>query len=164
MAFGLETFSSAGGAVGDLFAAGAMRTRAQGQRLEAEQYDLAAGLAEQNKQFSITSTAIKQTQEQRSIQSTIGGQKADIASAGFEESGSALDLLRDSASQGALTKAVLSQQGLIEEATYDEQAKAYSLMAQASRLSADASDHTAVGLMWSGGIKAATSFASLFTK
>jgi hypothetical protein len=47
---------------------------------------------------------------------TLGGQEADVAGAGFSEGGSALDLLRSSASQGALTHAVLGQQGLITEA------------------------------------------------
>ncbi len=44
-----------------------------------------------------------------------------MAGAGLGESGSALDILRDSASQGALTKATLGQQGLINEAGYQEQ-------------------------------------------
>jgi hypothetical protein len=57
-----------------------------------------------------------------------------------------VDLLPDSAAQGALTKAVLGQQGLIEEAGYEEQAKSYALMAQASRMSADAEDKAATGL------------------
>ena len=39
-----------------------------------------------------------------------------MASSGFGEGGSALDLLRDSADQGALTKATPAQQGNITEA------------------------------------------------
>lgn len=143
MAFGVGTFNSAGAAVQDLFNADAQRSKAQGQRLEAQEYDLASGLTRQNEEFTKTSTAIKEEQENRSIIKTLGSQQAEVASSGFAESGSALDILRESQQQGALTKNVLSQQGLITEAGYEEQARSYNLMSQASNLSADASEKAA---------------------
>jgi hypothetical protein len=162
MALGASTFGNIGGAVSDLFSADAYRTRAQGNRIQAQEYDLASGLASQNAQFTETSTAIKQFQEQRTINQTLGQQQADVASSGFAASGSALDLLRDSASQGALHKAVLGQQGLIEEAGYKEQAQSYNLMSQSARMAADADEKAATGATWAAGLKGAAAVASLF--
>lgn len=164
MAFGSATFSDISGAVGDLFAAEGHRSKAEGDRLEAKNYDLASGLALQNEKFTETSTAIKQAQLDRNIYQTIGGQQADVAGGGFAASGSALDLLRDSASQGALTKAVAGEQGLITEAGYKEQAQSYTNMAQAARLAASAEDEAATGSLITGGIKTAASIATLFIK
>lgn len=162
MALGTGTFDAAGGAVKDLFAASSYKTRAQGNRLQAQQYDLAQKFSLQNKQFAETSTAIKEQQTQRSIENVIGQQQADVAAGGFASSGTALDLLRDSMSQGALTKAVVGQQGLIEEAGYQEQADSYAIMAQSARLAAAADEKAAKGSYLSAGIKAVTAVASLF--
>src|SRR6266581_4855199 len=106
MAFGASTFTDFGGAVTELFASSANRAKAQGDMIEAKNYDLASALALQNEKFTETWTAIKQAQIERENVKMLGGQEADIASAGFAASGSALDLLRESASQGALTHAV----------------------------------------------------------
>jgi len=59
----------------------------------------------------------------------IGGEKAAQAGAGFAASGSGLDVLADSARQGALAKETLGQQGSITEAGYQEQATSYGIMA-----------------------------------
>lgn len=176
MALGTGTFTALGGAVSDLFAADAdrskgdaLRIKAKGDALEGENYDLASGLALQNKQFTETSTAIKATQLDRQNYQTLGGQQADVASGGFAASGSALDLMRDSASQGALTKAVAGQQGLITEAGYQEQAESYQNLSKAAafavqqdNLSADAADKAATGADISAAIKGVTAVASLF--
>ena len=92
----------------------------------------------------------------------IGGQEADVAGAGFEASGSAIDLMRDSASQGALTKAVGEQQGLIQEAGYTEQAKSYQTMSQAANMAANAEDKAAEGSTISGIFKGVAAVASIF--
>ncbi|MCX7313805.1 MAG: carboxylesterase family protein, partial [Alphaproteobacteria bacterium] len=153
MAFGNGTFTAAGGAVSDLLGgaekAGGLRISASGQRIqagafrlsalgneqraqgdeaEAEQYGLAGTLATQNADFTNQSTAIQQVQADRKLTMSLGTSRADIAASGMQRSGSALDILRDSASQGALTKAVLGQQGLITEAGYREEAKSYDVM------------------------------------
>lgn len=163
MAFGQGTISGISGAVSDLFAADAHRAKAQGDRFEAQNYDLASALATQNEKFTETSTAIKQSQLDRENFKMLGGQAADVAGAGFAASGSALDLMRDSASQGALTKAVGAQQGLITEAGYKEQAESFTTMSQAARMAADAEEHAATGAMITGGLKAVGSIVSLFT-
>lgn len=161
MAIGPPTFAAAGGAVQDLFAASALRTKARGSRIEAEQYDLAGTLARQNEQFSRTSTEIKMMQQQRGIYLALGQQAADVASSGFAASGSALDLLRDSASQGALTRAVVGQQGLIEQAGYRQQAASYDLMAKSARMAARADEDAADMAPLTAMLKGAAALATL---
>jgi hypothetical protein len=163
VALGSSTFSDLGGAVSDLFAADADRSKAKGDAFEKENYTEAADLADQNEKFTEASTAIKQAQNDRQLTQTLGGQASDVANAGFSASGSALDIMRDSASQGALTKAVAGEQGLITEAGYKEQADSYNNMAQAAQVAIDAENKAAEGADITAGIKGAAAVASLFT-
>lgn len=164
MAFGDKTFADAGGAVSDLFggvgslfsssaSVGSLQLKAKGDLAEAGQYDLAAKLAAQNEEFTKQSTAIQEAQQQRNTTMQIGGQEASVAGAGFAESGSALDILADSARQGALAKATLGQQGLITEAGYKEQADSYTMMAKTARDTAageeDIANQTGIAGMFS---------------
>jgi hypothetical protein len=212
MALGPSTFQNLGGAVSDIFASKAastnanlkaaglriqgqstrlgaqgLRIKAQGDIAEAENYDLAGALALKNKAYTAESTAIQQMQLDRSIGLTIGGQRAGTAGAGLKSSGSALDLLADSASQGALAKSVLAKQGEITEAGYEEQAASFSTMSRAARMAysgemslADQTDQVAMqedkladqtiaageeakkGDFWAAAIKGASAAASLY--
>jgi hypothetical protein len=191
--------SNTGNAVSDLFAASAATTQAnlksqglvlqeegiqlqaQGDLAEAANYDLAGTLALQNEQYTAVSTAIQQLALDRQISTTIGGQQAGTAGAGLAESGSALDLLADSASQGALAKNVLAQQGLITEAGYEEQQQSYETMSAAEKSAAagemniaaqtgvlaqetvQAGQQAATGDYWSAAIKGVAAVANLFT-
>lgn len=197
MALSSSTFSSAGDAVDSLFAgfgelaggklkgkalnlqAQGLRIKAQGNLAEATNYDLAGDLAKKNVAFTEQSFAIKQMQMDREISKSLGETRAGVAGAGFANSGSALDILRDSAAQGALSKAVLGQQGLITEAGYQQQADSFKVMAGAARMAAEgefsiadqtdqlakdtvsASETAAFGKFVSSGFKAATSIATL---
>jgi hypothetical protein len=163
MAFGPNTITAIGGAVNDLFGADAHRAKAAGDRFEQQNYDLAAGYADQNAKFTETSTGIKQAQGDRELYKTLGGMSADVAGAGFSESGSALDLMRDSASQGALTHAVAGEQGLITEAGYKEQGDSYRNMTRAAQVAIDAENHAADNAGIMAAIKGAAAIASLFT-
>lgn len=154
MAVGSGTLNFASGAVDSLFAgfasenkanleaaglnlqAAGLKIKAQGDIAEGQLYDLSAKLAEQNKQYVIESTAIQQAQLERQIQGTIGTQQADIAGSGLAASGSALDLLADSASQGRIAHEVLAKQGLITEAGYEEQRQSYNIMSNAAKMAA----------------------------
>jgi hypothetical protein len=164
MAFGTGTIGSIGGAVQDIFASSAHETKAKGLRIEVDNYDRSAGFADQNARFTEVSTEIRQAQLDRDIFKTIGGQSADGAGAGFAASGSALDLMRDSASQGALMKAVGEQQGLVTEEGYKVQSANFTAMGQAARMAADAEDDAATGALWSSGFKAAAAVTSIFLK
>lgn len=164
MAFGGGTINSFGQAAQDLFSIDSHHTKAQGLRLEAGNYDRAAGFSDKNEKFTELSTAIKQSQLDRDIFKTIGGQQADVASAGFTAGGSALDLLRDSASQGALMKAVGAEQGLITEEGYKVEGENYRSMAEAARLAAGAEERAADFAPWMAAIHVGAAVTSIFTK
>ncbi|SHN86006.1 hypothetical protein [Bradyrhizobium erythrophlei] len=133
MALSDSVFGNAGGAVSDLFGAfGAEQNanlkaesldlKAKGDLAEAQQYDLAD-------QYTKTIGAVQSQQQQRSTTMQIGGQQAAQAGAGFAASGSGLDILADSASQGALAKATI-QTGT------EEKSESYELMANTARMTA----------------------------
>lgn len=163
MALGSATFTDIGAAVGDIFAAKGDAYKAEGDRLEATQYVEAEQLANQNAQFTANSTAIQEAQKARSIEQTQGSIQADTAANGLAEAGSSVDVLRDSASQGALSQAVLGQQGLITEAGYQEQAQSYQTMSQVSQLSAQAEDTAAQGAKDAAAFSGIAAVATLFT-
>jgi hypothetical protein len=178
-----STFSNAGGAVDSLFKgfgeeksgtlkAEALQLKAKGDLAEAQQYDLASSLALKNKQFAETSTGIQEAQQARSTTMQIGGQENAIAGGGFTKSGSALDILADSARQGALAKEVIGQQGLITEAGYQEQSESYNVMSSAAKDAAaqeqqmaqeekDNSKFAAIGDFAGGLLKGAAAVATL---
>lgn len=170
MAFGNKTFDYGAGAVGDLLqgqaTAKSLRLKAEGSRVEGQNYDLAAVLAGQNEEFSRQSTGVKLTMADRQLYQTIGGQQSQLAASGFANAGSALDILRDSASQGALTHSLVQQQGLMEEASYHEQQTAYANLAQYAKYAASVEEEqadTAITNSYiTAGIKTASSFATLF--
>ncbi len=161
MALSSKTFDYAGGAVNDLFAASAFESKATGYGLEAYNYDLAASMADKNADFTRTSTALKMTQLERQKYSVLGGQQADVASSGFQSSGSALDILRDSAQQGALQEAVAHQQGLIAEEGYRTQAQSFRNMSAASKLAQEQARKSQKNAWINTAVKAAATVASI---
>lgn len=121
-------FADLGGAVKDLFGG-------IGELASAKGYKAAAGYATQNAEIAQQSEQIQETQAQRKIYQTLGGQKADVAGAGLSASGSALDVMRSSAEQGSLTKQLIRNQGAINVAGYEEEAANYNAMATAAKAS-----------------------------
>lgn len=105
---------------------------------EQQSYEEAATLASQNEQYTQTSTAIQEAQANRQLLLGQGKTQAEVAGGGFSLSGSALDIMRSGAQQGALQKAVIGQQGLITEAGYKEQAQSLTTMAAAAGKAASA--------------------------
>lgn len=136
----------AGGAVSALFGA-------RGARSSARSYSDAQRIAEENAQIARSATEIRDTQLKRTIFKTLGTQQAQVASAGFAASGSALDLARDSASQGAHARAINETQGAITVNSYLEQAGMFGGMADAARASAQGQG--LAGLLQVGGAVAA---------
>lgn len=170
MALGAPTFTDFGSAAADLFSGitgeESLKIKAQGDIAEATSYTEAAQLAQLNEQYTQTETAVKEAQNQREIYQTISQQQAGVAGAGLAESGSAEDLLRSSASQGALSQAIIGQQGLITEAGYQEQYESYTNMASALTQAATEEQHLAGQTGTFGditaGIKAIAGVATLF--
>jgi hypothetical protein len=161
MAVGNATFTDFAGATQDYFGVQADLSRAQGDVIEGQEYGLAADLAGRNEEYTALSTDIKEAQESRSIYQTVSTQQANVAGAGFGEGGSAIDLLRDSASQGALAKATLGEQGLITEAGYNEQQQSYLDMQAAANMAAGAERTAATGMDITAAIRGAAGIATL---
>lgn len=92
----------------------------------------AAKFYAQAAQYTQLETGIKENAASRAIYQTLGGARADIAASGLKLSGSAADLMRSSAAQGGLTKALISLQGKIDVASYQAQASAAKSQASAS--------------------------------
>jgi hypothetical protein len=159
--FNTAGVSSIAGGVSDLFAAMGYKKKAEGDVFEQKNYQLAATLADQNEQFTEWSTAIKESQQDRELSKSLGQTSADIAGAGLAPKGSSLNILRESASQGAQAHAVLSEQGLISEASYREQAQSYRNMAAAAQIAIDAENKAAQGAEITGWVKIAAGAISM---
>jgi hypothetical protein len=106
----------------------------------------------------------------RGTLATIGGAKYGNQEAAFTKestaipaSGSGLDILAQSASQGALQQAVIQRQGLITEQGYEEQAQSYRNMESAADMAVAAEKNAAKGAAWGAGFEFAGAIASLFT-
>lgn len=117
-------FSFIGSGIGDLFAAG-------GYSMQAESYDVAARMYETSGKIAQASGNIQQAAATRDIYKVIGGQRADVAGAGFAQSGSAEWLLADSARQGAITQSLIENQTAID--VYGYKTQAFSAHAQAAQ-------------------------------
>lgn len=122
-------FNDIGGAVSDIFGG-------IGQLKSAKGYQQAAQYAEENAAIAEQSAKIQGVMAQRQIFQTIGGQQSDVAANGLASSGSATDLLRSSAQQGALTKQLVANQGAINVLGYQAEAASYASMASAAKSSA----------------------------
>lgn len=131
-----------GGAVSSLFGA-------RGARASAGSYEEAQRIAEENARIARSATAIRDAQLKRTIFKTLGAQQAQVAGAGFAASGSSLDILRDSASQGAHARAINEAQGAITANSYLEQAGMFGGMASAAH--ASATGQGIAGLLQAGG-------------
>jgi hypothetical protein len=139
--------NSFGAAVGDLFAA-------EGLEASAEGYRQAAAFSRTNLGFTEESIRIKKLMADREIYKALGGQENDIATSGLAASGSALDIMRDSAQQGELTRQMLDLQGKIQVTTLKQQIAAYETQANAA-------EDAAEGKLWSAGINAVSAVVSL---
>jgi hypothetical protein len=153
--------SSLGAGVSDIFAGFGVQAKAQGDILEQQNYQRANLLAQQEAGFAAMSTKIQEMQESREISKSLGQTTADVAGAGFATAGSAIDLLRESAAQGALTKQVTQVQGNITVAGYKEQAESYANMATAAGIAAGAENKAATGDFIAAGLSFATGAARL---
>jgi hypothetical protein len=153
-----------GSGISDLFAASGDRSKAAGDLFEAQNYDLAAKFADQEAFFTKESTAIQSMQSERATYQSTSQTRADIAGGGFAASGSGLDILAQSASQGALQKAVLERQGLITEQGFEEQAQSYRTMESAAEMAASAEKKAAGGAEWGAALQFGAGAATFVSK
>lgn len=161
MAFGESTVNDIAGGVSDFFAAFGADQQAAATGEEAQTYGEAATLAQQNEQFTAQSTAIQEAQQNRQITQAMGRTTAQVAGAGFANSGTALSLMRSNAEQGSLSQAVTAQQGLMNEASYAEQAQADTNMQTAALDTEAAEKNAATGDIIGGVLKGVAAIASV---
>jgi hydroxyethylthiazole kinase-like sugar kinase family protein len=152
--------SEIGGAVSDLFTGFGDIYKMKGLEAEQQQYEIAAQEASQQAHYTLVSGAIQQAQSNRELYLSTGRTTSEVAGAGFAASGSALDILRSSASQGALKSAAIGQQTQIQAQSLEEQAQSYEAMANATGEAAKESNLASIGSFISAGISGATAGAT----
>jgi len=87
---------------------------ASASKSAAEAYGKQAAIYGKAAQYSQIETGIKEQMLTRNVYQTISAGKAAIGASGLKESGSAADVIRSSAQQGALSAALVKAQGDIE--------------------------------------------------
>lgn len=112
-----DALAPIGGAAKDFFAAEGAQVSANQYFGAAEEDYLKASLARQQETLQTYSA-------QRKIAETQGGTAAAVGAAGFQQSGTGLDLLRQGQQQGYLTLATIGEQGEVTAASYTDAAKA----------------------------------------
>lgn len=96
----------------------------EGANAEAAAYSTEAALAGGNQQTEAISEQVRELQIQRNVDQTVGAQKATVASNGFAQSGSALDIMRSSYRQGYLGQQISAMQSEEVQRGYLESAAA----------------------------------------
>jgi len=148
MAKFIAGFSSLGSAAGDLFAS-------KGYKQQAKGFQKAAALSRETAVLAGVAGEIQAVRTKREAYKVIGGQKADVAGAGFAASGSALDLLRGSTAEAALDLALTATQTSITVKGYEAEAESYKAQGEAAASQGKSS-------FISGVFKAAVGIGSLF--
>jgi hypothetical protein len=111
-------FKGVGGLIGGII-------NSQADAAQAQSYQEASDIAGENARLEEEATGIKEYQEQRKINESLGAIQATQAANGFEMGGSGLYALRESTMQGGIAEAGIAVQGQIQtNAFLEEQTKA----------------------------------------
>lgn len=133
-------FDAAGGAVQALLGANAAgeagKLAEKGYQAQASGYREAARISGISGGIAGQASAIQAVQADRDLYKVLGAQRADIGAAGLAASGSALDVIRDSAAQGGLTKQLIGRQSAITSLGYQQEQSSYQAQAAAADASA----------------------------
>lgn len=149
-----------GGDIESLGNAASALFSSQGNAAEANSYSSAASLEEQNAQLTAASTRIQETQTARQVAQSLGTTQTDVASAGFTNSGSALDVIRSSAQQGSLAKSLINIQGAINENSFAAEAGADEAKAKAANEANKAGTVSAIASIGGALVDGSTKLAS----
>lgn len=122
-------FGDLGGAVSSIFGG-------IGALSEAKGYSAAAQISASNADITKRTTALNLTQANRQLYQAYGTERADTAGAGFQMSGSAIDLMKSSVNQGAITQQIIQNQGEITAQGYEAQASSYQAQSAAAKAKA----------------------------
>ncbi|MDR3562043.1 MAG: hypothetical protein P4N59_11495 [Negativicutes bacterium] len=121
-----QGISDIGGAVSDLFQSQAYGDSVQGYEASANQAFLNAKVAQ-------SSANVNNAIELRTVTQGVGTTAADLAGAGFADSGTGLALVQSSAEQGAQGEAVTALNGQNQVNNYNAQGQAYLAEAAAAK-------------------------------
>lgn len=129
------------GGIGSLVSSGESSAADQA---EAAGFGVAAQYAENNAWFSGEVGGIQQLGAARKIQQTQGAQAATAAANGLANSGSALALMRDTVSQGALTESQIGLNTAIQQQNFYGQAASDLAQQQAAQAQASAASSSGI--------------------
>lgn len=129
MALSTDTFNDFGGAVQDIFGA-------VGSEAAASAYTTASKINQSNAVISESSARLNAQLTERNTLQTLGTSAASTVATGFELSGSAGDIMRYQAQQGALAKSLIQGQGELQAQSFAAQAAAERGQASASKAQA----------------------------
>ena len=127
----------------DQYQSAASELTAQGDTEEAGLYGEAAGIANANALTALSAGDIKEAQTQLEVNSTIGSQRASVAGNGFQEAGSAVDLMRSSLQQGHLDEQLDVENADLQAGGFYEQASASQAEQTAATTAAGVASSTA---------------------
>lgn len=150
--YGAPNVMAVGAGVSDIFSAFGDIDKMKADELEQQQYEQAAQFAGQEAQFSQDSTAIQVAQKNRETTMAMGRTMSEVAGAGFAASGSALDIMRSNAQQGALAQAVTSENGMIQTQGYEQQEASYNIMAEIAGNAAKSANLSSIGSFAAAGL------------
>lgn len=119
--------SSLLGGLGGLFSSNA----------EAKGFEQSAAYYQKAARYAGLEAKIKDRMTRREVYRAVGGAQADIAASGLKLAGSAIDVVKDSAREGALSLSLVRLQGQIEQSSY---------MAQAAQAQSSASSKKSGGI------------------
>ncbi len=161
MAESINTYGLIGGGVSDIFQGIGGGYKARGNRYEAENYREASRFADLEAKIQHATTTVETSQVLRQVYQGLGRVEAGAAGAGFTSGGSAGDILRSSAQQGALQASMATQTGQVAEIGYEEQSKSYANMAKAADEAAKAQEFGSIGSFATGAVKIGAAVALL---
>jgi len=116
----------------------AQATEAEGSRREADAYGTVGAIARENATVEGISGNIKQLQAARSVQRTIGRQRAETAAAGFSNAAGSLDILKSSLQEGYLQDQLIRSQTSVNQGGFLEQAAAADASGAGAQLASSA--------------------------
>ncbi len=134
----------------------ASATQAEGYQREAAAYGTVGAIAENNATYEGIAGNIRQLQAARSVQRTIGRQRAQTASAGFASVAGSLDIMRASMQEGYLQDQLIRSQTSINQGGYFQQRDAAQASGEGARLASDAAMELSRGYATAGQLATST--------
>lgn len=145
-------FGGIGSAASDIFGGLGSFDTAKGYKAQAKGFERAGEISGINRELARQAADITAVQADRDIYQTLGSQQAAIGGSGLAATGSALDIIRDSARQASLTKSLLSRNAQIEDLAYEQEAISFAAQAAAAKANAKSSKKSGIGGLVKGAI------------